>query len=134
MRRPWQNALFFAVAATALVVLQAWGPDGLYTFGGHGRTINDVVRLCLWLLVLTHAALAGIMWTQRAAWDDAEAATFRFIAVKGLLWFWFAWTAHPRNGVSLPYVLLVVAVLATTIDLDVQLIRRYVLRDREDAP
>jgi hypothetical protein len=131
MRRPWVNALFFAVAATALVVLQAWGPDGLYTFGGHGQTINDLVRLCLWLLVFTHAFLATVMWTQRRRWDDAEASTFRFIIVKGLLWFWFAWTAHPRNGVSLPYVLLVIVILATTIDLDVQLVRRYVLARKD---
>lgn len=131
MRRPWLNALLLALAAIALAALNQWGPRGLYRFGGHGRLLNDAVHLCLWLLFLTHVALAAIIWTQRRRWDDAEAATFRFIVVKGLFWCYAAATTPDRNGINLSSTLLLVLIFATTLDLDVQLIKRYVLARKE---
>lgn len=131
MRRPRLNALLLALAALALAALNEWGPHGLYRFGGHGQLLNDAVHGCLWLLFLTHVALAAIIWTQRERWDDAEGATFRFIGVKAIFWAFAALTTPARNGINLSSTLLLVLIFATTLDLDVQLIKRYVLRKKE---
>ena len=131
MRRPRLNALLLALAALALAALNEWGPRGLYCFGGHGQLLNDAVHGCLWLLFLTHVFLAGILWTQRRRWDDAEAASFRFIAVKGLFWCYAALTTPSKNGINLPSTFLLIVIVLTTIDLDIQLIKRYVLARKE---
>lgn len=133
MRRQRSSVLIVLLALLCLFAINRWAPGGLYSFGGHGRLLNDVQRGFLALLALTHASLAGIMWTQRRWWDGTEASTFRFICVKAIFWGYFATTFPHRNGILLVSAFLLTIMLLTTIDLDIQLVRRYILGRRDDT-
>ncbi len=127
------NLVTVALAVIALVAVNHWAPGGLYTFGGHGRALSDLQRALLTILALTHVSLAGIMWTQRRRWDGSEASTFRFICVKAIFWGYYAATFPHHNGILLASVFLLAIMLLTTLDLDIQLVRRYLFFRREDA-
>lgn len=133
MTRGRINILFVLLAAAGIVAVARWGPAGLYSFGGHGPLLNDLQRAVLIALTLTHAALALILWTQRRRWEHADASTFRFVSAKAVFWGYFSVAFVQRPGILLTTMYLLMVLMVTTIDLDVQLLRRYVLCARNDA-
>jgi hypothetical protein len=129
MIRPLRTLLtvLFAAAASGLIALHEVGPQGLYSFDGHGHDLYLVSKLLLLLLCLTHVGLCLVMWAQRRRWDHAQASIFRFVALKAIFWGFFFATFPERPGVNLASTYLLVVLLLTTIDLDLHLFRRYVL-------
>ena len=133
MSRQRYNLLLVVLAAVGLTVLHEYGPDGLYRYHHHGHALHVLTLTLLWLLLATHLFLATVMWTQRRRWDAAEASIFRFVCAKGLFWAFAALTTPMQPGLNLSKTYLIVLLLLTTIDLDVQIIRRYVFYRRDES-
>lgn len=127
-----RSLAFVTLAIVALFVVRLIESERRYTFG-HPGMVDTAVGTMLWLLAVTHAVVAGIMFAQRQAWVPSEAAMFRFVAIKALFWVNFATLFEPTGlGIRLDVVVLYVLIAGTTIDLDVHLVRRYVF-GHEDA-
>lgn len=107
--------------------------DGARHTFGHPGLFDGAVLALIWGLVITHAVIAGIMFIQRRDWLPSDAAMFRFIAVKMVFWAMLGidYTSAGR-GLRLSYVILYLALAVTTIDLDVRLVRRFLLRTEDE--
>jgi hypothetical protein len=133
MSRQRYNLMLVLAAAVGLIVVHEYGPQGLYSFRGHAREMFDLVLGLLWLLFLTHAGLAVIMWLQRKTWDPADSAAFLFVAIHALFWIDLAETAVRRGGQNLTTVYLFCVIFLSTVYLDVQLFHRYVVFRGDEA-
>lgn len=125
----------------SLVMTRIWQDDKLYSWGHPGVVDVSILSLLI-LLTVTHTLLLVIMWLQRDKWLHSEAAMFRSISVKAIFWgnattkFYLGTT----TGITPDAVLMFVALLVSTIDLDIRLVGRYILGwedsdmfpDRED--
>lgn len=127
-----RSVAFLLLSAAALIVVRISEGTERHTFG-YADALDIAVLVVLWLLGMTHMALAGIMLAQRAPWVPTEAAMFRFVGAKALFWFNLA-TAFVASGlgIRLDITVLYLVVAGTTIDLDVRLVRRYIF-GKEDA-
>ena len=132
MSRQRYNLMLVLLAAVVLTVLHEYGPQGLYRYHNHAHALHVFTLILLWLLFATHVFLATVMWTQRRRWDAAEGSIFRFVCAKGLFWAFAALTAPQRPGINLSTTYLIALLLVTTIDLDIQMIRRYIFYRRDD--
>ncbi len=133
MMRHTINLLFVFLVTAGLAVLYRWGPHGVYSFRGHGSELRDGLIGLYWLLCTTHVMFAGISWMQRGRWDSVEASTFRFVSVKAILWGFLALTTKQINGIPLAYTYMVIVIALTTLDLDVKMVRRYIMPS-DDSP
>jgi hypothetical protein len=133
MNRQRDNLFLVLAAAIGLVAVHELAPRGLYSFDGHGRLLFDCVEGLIWLLFLTHTFLAAIMWMQRRKWNRADAAAFLFISAKALFWIDLALTTTQKKGESLTIVYLFCVIFLTTINLDAQLVRRYLWAKKDAA-
>jgi hypothetical protein len=121
------RALAFALIALGVTVfVRIVEPMERYTFG-HPDWVDRAVWSQLWLLCMTHVALAAIMWLQRRRWLPSEEAMFVFIAVKAVFWGNLATSYVFRGvGIRLDIAALYVFMLTATVWLDVTMVRRYV--------
>ncbi len=133
MSRQRYNLFLVFLATIGLTVLYEWGPQGLYQYRHHGHALHAITIFLLVTLFLTHVFLATVMWMQRRKWDQAAASTFRFVCAKALFWAYAAFITPAQNGINLSRTFLLLVLLLTTIDLDIQLIRRYVFFRRDEA-
>src|SRR5204863_540936 len=89
-----------------------------HTFG-HPHAVDWAILLMLCLLAATHLFIGFVMWIQRSYWVPSEAAMFRFIAVKALLWIDFVLAfKFTGRGVLLDIAYIYVLIAGTTIDMD----------------
>ncbi len=133
MSRQHRTLCLVFLGALGLAFVRLVLPQGLYSFHHHANELYRFTEGLLGLLAATHASLCLIMWAQRDKWDSADSSIFRFIAVKALFWGWVAATEPHRSGINLSVVYLFGLILISTVDLDIQLVRRYVIVRREDA-
>lgn len=128
-----RGALAFTLAALVIVVLvRIFEPMARYDFG-HPDWVDWAVWSQLWLLCITHAVIAGIMWFQRRFWLPSELAMFVFVAIKAVFWGNLASSYVFRGiGIRLDIAVLYVFMLSATILLDWYMIRRYVF-GKEDG-
>lgn len=126
-----QRSLLFGLMATVLIIAAIWwDPYYLVDLGGHGTIIGYGVWVLLVGLATTHVALLLIMWVQRHHWHSSESAMFRFTWMKAIFWWTTVYFFRPVDrGQPLINMLLFVLLFLTTIDLDVRLVRRYILDD-----
>lgn len=127
-----RSLLGVAAAAVALLTVRYLEHGERYAFGRPGL-VDAAVETLLWVMAATHAVIAGIMWMQRRRWLPSDAAMFRFISAKVLLWVTVGanYVAAGR-GVLLDIAVLYVLIAATTLDLDVRLFRRYVAASADE--
>lgn len=126
MTIPQRSLLIVAGCTAALTFVRLFESEtARYTFG-HPRAMDIATMMLLLGLFATHAAIALIMWLQRSYWLPSDAAMFRFISVKALLWINAA-TLYMSlgRGVRLDIVVLYTMIALTTLDLDVRMVRRY---------
>ncbi len=125
MTIPQRSIAIIAGCSLVMVFVRLFEGERRYTFGH--PTIVDAAMIALFLgLFVTHSVIAGIMWLQHEKWLPSDAAMFRFIAMKALLWISFATMYMSRGiGVRLDVIILYLMVALTTIDLDVRMVRRY---------
>jgi hypothetical protein len=138
MRRsiPTRSLIGMIAATVAVILARQYGGLERHTFGYPGAVDAGIVAL-LWMLCVTHLMIAALMWMQRDRWLPSDAAMFRFIAAKALLW-GTTITAYPSSGlgVRLDIMVLYLVIALTTLDLDIRLVRRYVARtpDERECP
>lgn len=126
------NLILLGIAALGLSLVWGFAPATALTFDGHAFLVEWVVEMLLWMLAGTHAFLAVVMLVRARGWTPSEAALFRFIAIKALFWLAFALQHHPReSGVNAITAYLIVIIAVSTLDLDVQLVRRYFFGSEE---
>lgn len=127
MTRKHRALAFSLIALVVTVAVRVFEPMARYDFG-HPGWVDRAVWSQLWLLALTHAGLAAIMWVQRRTWLPSEEAMFVFIAVKAVFWGNLASSYVFRGiGIRLDLAALYVFMLAATVWLDWAMVRRYVL-------
>lgn len=120
-----RSTLLVAFAAVMVILTRTLETQRRYTFG-HAHAVDLAVVSLLYLLAATHVVVAAIMWLQRARWLPSDASMFRFIGVKSVFWASLATAYQFRGiGVSLDTLTLFILMTASTVDLDVRLVRRY---------
>jgi Mlc titration factor MtfA (ptsG expression regulator) len=127
MTRQRYNLYLVLAAAVGLIAVHELAPRGLYSFDGRRQLLFDLVRVLLWMLFVTHISLAAVLWMQRRRWDRADAASFLFVSAKAIFWGSLALTSVRQRGESLTTIYLFFMILLSTLNLDLQLFRRYVV-------
>lgn len=127
----WSPAFVIACALT-LIGIRLIEDESRYTFG-QPHTMDVLIVALMVGLFLTHGMIAVIMWLQRERWLPSDAAMFRFIAIKSLLWINTAtiYVAFGR-GVRLDLIALYLMIAFTTADLDIRMCRRYIFRTMDE--
>jgi hypothetical protein len=129
---PTRSLIGMIAATVAVIVARQYGGLERHTFGHPGAVDAFIVAL-LWMLCVTHLMIAVLMWMQRERWLPSDAAMFRFVAAKALLW-GTSVTAYQSNGlgIRIDITVLYLVIALTTLDLDIRLVRRYVVRTKDE--
>jgi hypothetical protein len=129
---PTRSIIGMIAATVAVFLSRQYGGMERHTFG-HPGIVDAFIVILLWMLCITHLMIAALMWMQRDRWLPSDAAMFRFITAKALLW-GSSVTSYPSGGfgVRIDVVVLYCIIALTTFDLDIRMLRRYVFRTNDE--
>lgn len=123
-----RSTLIVLLGFFGLVLIHLFETDRRYTFG-NAHAVDWAILIMFIVLGLTHAFIACVMWIQRSAWLPSEASMFRWISFKGMLWTDLAvMFRFNDSGVRIDIAYLYILMAVSTIDMDVKMAGRYLLR------